>query len=418
MRKGVVHVVGAGLAGLAAAVRLAQSGVKCMVHEAAAHAGGRCRSYFDAALGMRIDNGNHIVLSGNHATLTYLGCIGAGEALRGPDHAVFDFIDLAANERWRLEPSHGPIPWWIFDAQRRIPATKPRDFLAAVRLLWAGGEERVSDRMACEGPLYERLWRPLLLAALNTEPSEASAALAGAVLRESLAKGGRACRPLIAWQGLSEAFVDPAVRFLTEKGSSIHYGERLKSMGFEKHMVAQLNFGHASSEVPNGDGVILAVPPLVASALVPDLQTPVAQRAIVNAHFRVSPPAGQVPVTGVINGTAEWVFCFPQRISVTISAADRLLDVARETLAANLWDEVLAVTGISGALPPWQIIKERRATFAALPNENARRPPCSTQWSNLMLAGDWTQTGLPATIEGAIRSGNSAAERWMEQARV
>src|SRR5215213_7806832 len=239
MREGVVHVIGAGLAGLAAAVRLAQSGVKSIVHEAAAHAGGRCRSYFDAALGMRVDNGNHIVLSGNHATLAYLGCIGTGEALRGPDHAVFDFIDLAANERWRLMPGDGPIPWWIFDAQRRIPATKPRDFLAGMRLLWAGGEERVSDKMACDGPLYERLWRPLLLAALNTEPHEASAALAGAVLRESLVKGGRACRPLVAWQGLSEAFVDPAVRFLTEKGSAIHYGERLKSLIFEKHMVAR-----------------------------------------------------------------------------------------------------------------------------------------------------------------------------------
>jgi hydroxysqualene dehydroxylase len=72
---------------------------------------------------------------------------------------------------------------------------------------------------------------------------------------------------------------------------------------------------------------------------------------------------------------------------------------------------------MSGAIPPWQIIKERRATFAALPSENARRPPCATQWNNLMLAGDWTQTGLPATIEGAIRSGNRAADRWIGQAR-
>jgi hypothetical protein len=137
----------------------------------------------------------------------------------------------------------------------------------------------------------------------------------------------------------------------------------------------------------------------------------------VNAHFRIAPPAGQAPITGVVNGTVEWVFCFPQRISITISAADRLLDVARETLAARLWREVAAVTGLKDALPPWQIIKERRATFAALPSENARRPPCATQWNNLMLAGDWTQTGLPATIEGAIRSGNRAAERWIGQAR-
>ncbi|MGH6873873.1 MAG: FAD-dependent oxidoreductase, partial [Aestuariivirgaceae bacterium] len=83
--RGVVHVVGAGLAGLAAAVRLAQAGVKTVVHEAAAHAGGRCRSYFDPALDMRIDNGNHIVLSGNHATLAYLRNIGAEQSLRGPE---------------------------------------------------------------------------------------------------------------------------------------------------------------------------------------------------------------------------------------------------------------------------------------------------------------------------------------------
>jgi squalene-associated FAD-dependent desaturase len=416
MTTGVVHVVGAGLAGLAAAVRLAQAGVKTAVHEAASHAGGRCRSYFDSTLGMTIDNGNHVVLSGNHATLAYLRTIGADRALRGPKHAAFDFIDLAANERWCLRPGDGPIPWWIFDARRRIPATKARDFLAAAKLLWAAGEQRVSDSMVCSGPLYERLWRPLLLAALNTDPSEASATLAGAVLRESLAKGGRACRPLIATEGLSEAFVDPAVRFLQEKGSSIRYGGRLKSMGFEKQMVAQLNFGDAVIGVSPDDGAILAVPSWVAGSLVPDLETPLEQRAIVNAHFRVAPPAGVAPIIGVVNGTAEWVFSFPQRISITISAADRLLEVARETLAETLWEEVAAVTGIKGDLPPWQIIKERRATFAATPGANAKRPPCATQWNNLVLAGDWTQTGLPATIEGAIRSGNRAAERWIGQA--
>ena len=114
---------------------------------------------------------------------------------------------------------------------------------------------------------------------------------------------------------------------------------------------------------------------------------------------------------GVVNGTVEWIFSFRDRLAVTISAADRLLEVARETLAGNLWREVATVTGIKGQMPPWQIIKERRATFAALPSENAKRPASTTQWANLVLAGDWTQTGLPATIEGAIRSGNRAAER-------
>jgi hydroxysqualene dehydroxylase len=97
-------------------------------------------------------------------------------------------------------------------------------------------------------------------------------------------------------------------------------------------------------------------------------------------------------------------------LSVTISGADRLLDVPRDALAQTLWQEVAKVTGLAATLPPWQIIKERRATFAALPAQDAKRPCAVTAWRNLLLAGDWTATGLPATIEGAIRSGNRAAD--------
>jgi len=152
------------------------------------------------------------------------------------------------------------------------------------------------------------------------------------------------------------------------------------------------------------------VPPIVAADLVPDLKTPSEFRAIVNAHFRLDPPAGLAPIIGVVNGTIEWLFTFADRLSITISAADRLLDVPREMLAQKLWHEVATVAGLPKALPPWQIVRERRATFAATPGENAKRPAASTAWSNLWLAGDWTMTGLPATIEGAIRSGNRAAD--------
>ena len=81
---------------------------------------------------------------------------------------------------------------------------------------------------------------------------------------------------------------------------------------------------------------------------------------------------------------------------------------ARDTM--RIWREVAQIAGIAEPLPPWQIVRERRATFAATPQQNARRPGAATRWSNLALAGDWTATGLPATIEGAIRSGHSAAE--------
>jgi hypothetical protein len=156
--------------------------------------------------------------------------------------------------------------------------------------------------------------------------------------------------------------------------------------------------------------VVMAVPPRAAASLLPGLKTPTEFRAIVNAHFRVAPPAGCPPITGVINGIVEWIFAFPDRLSVTISAADRLLETPREALAAEIWRDVAAVTGVAEAMPAWQIVREKRATFAALPSENDKRPAAMTQWRNLALAGDWTATGLPGTIEGAVRSGNKAAD--------
>ena len=405
-----IHVVGAGLAGLAAAVRLATHGTSVVVHEAAGQAGGRCRSYHDPALDMVIDNGNHLLLSANHAALSFLETIGAGGKLAGPPAAEFAFMDLASGERWTLRINAGRLPWWIFDAKRRVPGTTAGDYLSFARLLYASDEKTICEVVKCAGPLYERLARPLWVAALNTEPNEGSAGLAGAIVRETFVAGGKACRPLIARDGLGAVFIEPALKFLAERNVRVQFGHRLRALEFAGGKVAGLDFGEDKVAIGEGDGVILAVPPVVAADIVPDLTTPSEFRAIVNAHFRLDPPAGLAPIIGIVNGTIEWLFAFPDRLSVTISAADRLLDVPRETLAQKIWEEVATVAGLPKTLPPWQIVRERRATFAATPGENAKRPPARTAWSNLLLAGDWTRTGLPATIEGAIRSGNRAAD--------
>jgi hypothetical protein len=276
--------------------------------------------------------------------------------------------------------------------------------------LWPPRDAAVGDVVACSGQLYDRLLGPLLLAALNTAPPEGSAALAGAVLRETVGAGGRACRPLIARDGLGAAFIAPALDYLGARGVTVGFGRRLRSLELTGPNVAALGFDESVRLQPD-DRVILAVPPVVAAALVPDLPAPSQFRAIVNAHFRVAPPRGTAPICGVVNGTVEWIFAFPDRLSVTISGADRLVDTPRDALARTIWREVATVTqiGDTETLPPWQIVRERRATFAALPAEERKRPGARTAWSNLWLAGDWTATGLPATIEGAIRSGERAA---------
>lgn len=404
-----IHVIGAGLAGLAAALRLAPQGREIFIHEAAPQAGGRCRSYFDATLGMVIDNGNHLLLSGNHAARAFLREVGAEDRLVGPETADFAFIDLANGARWRLRPNDGPIPWWVLSSQRRVPDTRIRDYLAPLALLKAAKGTPIGSVMACKGTLYERLWRPFFLAALNTEPGEAEATLAATLLRETLMKGGRACRPLVAQPGLSAAFIEPALAWLAAQNVQITFKRRLSNMVFAGDRVAQLDFGHESIAVDAADQVVLAVPPVVAVSLVPDVPAPRSFRAIVNAHFKLAPPAGLAPITGIVNGLAEWLFAFPDRLSVTISGADRLLDTPREVLAERIWQDVARVTQVAQPLPTWQIIREIRATFAATPEEEARRPSTRSAFSNLFLAGDWTATGLPATIEGSVRSGFRAA---------
>ena len=407
---GVVHIIGAGLSGLASAVALQGRGLRVVLYEAARFAGGRCRSYFEPSLGISIDNGNHLVLSGNRATRSYLDAIGAADRLSGPAEAGYAFADLKSGERWELRINDGRLPWWIFSKARRVPGTRPGDYLAGMRLLRAKPSDSVADLLG-DSAGYERLWRPLLLAALNTDPLEASAELAGAVLAETLLKGGRACRPLIAGDGLAAAFIDPALASIERRGGRISFDSRLRSLLFDERRLTALDFGEgARVDLGAQDRVVLAVPAPVAGALVPGLETPTQFRAIVNAHFKVDPPPGSRRMLGVINGMCEWLFAFRHRLSVTISAADRLLEVSRAELAQLIWREVASLTGLPPDPPAWQIIKERRATFAGLASQQRKRPQAQTKWPNLVLAGDWTATGLPATIEGAIRSGKRAAD--------
>jgi hypothetical protein len=216
---------------------------------------------------------------------------------------------------------------------------------------------------------------------------------------------------LIAREGLGATMIEPALTALAQRGATVQMGQQLRALHLRDTRVAALDFGGGDSiALGAADAAILAVPPYAAAALVAGLETPDEFRAIVNAHFKIEPAAEQPPILGVLNGTVEWIFAFPGRVSVTISAGDRLVTTAREVLAKTIWSEVARATGLPDQLPPWQIVRERRATFAATPAQDARRPGAQTQWRNLVLAGDWTNTGLPATIEGAIRSGHRAAE--------
>lgn len=405
------HIIGAGLAGLAAAVGLCKAGRDVSLHEGAGHAGGRCRSFFDETLDRRIDNGNHLLLSGNKAALGYLKDIGAEDSLVGPGKAAFPFLDLSTGERWTVEMDKGAIPWWIFSKSRRVPGTRPLDYLKILKLAWAGDEATVAGCLDTGSPLYGKFWEPLAVAVLNTSAEEGAASLLWPVLRETFGRGEAASRPLIAKDGLSESFVDPALKFLLERGVEISFNRRLREFKTTDDKVSGLVFADGEVGLNDGDSVILAVPPAAAANLVPGLKTPVDSRAIVNGHFLLEGETGDISFLGLVGGVSQWLFVRGDMASVTVSAADELAEKNAGDIAARLWAEVAAALDLGDApLGPHRIVKEKRATFAQTPEQVKLRKLLRIPWKNLCLAGDWTDTGLPATIEGTVCSGVKASE--------
>jgi len=411
-----VHVIGAGLAGLAAALSLSTTGRAVTVYEAGSAAGGRCRSYFDRELGLRIDNGNHLLLSGNRAAFAYVDEIGSGCHFDPTTGPRFPFIDLKTNERWVLRPNRGRLPWWTLMNGRRVPGSRLSDYVRMAAITRIRDDTVVADSMR-RGRLYWRLVEPLAIAALNTSPQVGLARMLGAVMRETLMQGGSACVPRFPRGGLSEALVDPAVTTLRHRGTSVLFNHRVGSLQIEAGRVTGLRIGESTIAVAPEDAVILATPPWIAAGLLPELTVPDQFEAILNIHFGGSgtpePSVRESGFVGVLNGVAEWVFVKPDHVSVTVSAANAMVDEPAAQIARRVWPNVHAALGFAedtrDSMPPFRVVKEKRATFIATAAQERRRPHARTPLSNLVLAGDWTATGLPATIEGAIRSGRLAS---------
>ena len=408
-----VHIVGAGVAGLAAAVRLAGTGRKVFLHESSGHGGGRCRSFHDSALDCTIDNGNHLLLSGNRSARAFLEEIGAGDTLMGPRDARFPFVDIATGERWTVRLGSGRVPWWVLQADCRPPGTSVSDFLSIIRLAWARPDATVASLFGQTGAFFTRFLEPLAVAALNTPLDRAAAGPLWQVFRETFAHGGTACRPLIARDGLSDSFVSPALAYLDANNAATCFNRRLRVVATEANHAVRLEFTDGSIDLTRDDTVILAIPPAGLNALLPEIPVPEGNHAIVNVHFKLpQAPAftDESPVLGVLNGIAEWLFLRGRVLSVTVSAADALAEKSAAEIADGVWRDIGRALDISDEIPPYRVVKERRATFSQTPDAMRVRPKTLTGYANLFLAGDWTDTGLPATIESAIRSGHKAAD--------
>jgi hypothetical protein len=212
---------------------------------------------------------------------------------------------------------------------------------------------------------------------------------------------------------LGPDLVEPAVAALARAGARIRFGARLRGLRQAGGRVAALEFGEDAVVLGREDAVVLALPPWEAARVLPGLNVPERHAPILNLHF-ARRGEGPVRFLGLVGGLAQWVLVRPGGVSVTVSAADAAMVEPADALAAIAWREVGAAAqafGLpgdwSGGVPPHRVVKERRAT----PRHGLGRPapPPLVPVPGVVLAGDWTDGALPATIEAAVRSGELAA---------
>ena len=407
-----IYIIGAGLSGLSAAIKLSENNSNCIILEATDHAGGRCRSFNDNLLKTKIDNGNHVILGGNHNTFEYLKRVGTNhDSLTG--FSKYNFVDLKTLEFWKLEPKHLYLPFLLFNSQNRIPGSSIDDYFSILKLPFLNLNQTLGTIVNQDSVFSNRFWEPICTAVLNTTPSQASAKLLWQVLKETLIRGKDSSKLYVINDGLTDTFIQPAINYLFRKGIKISYGSRLTKISFSEHKARTLHLRDRSILLNPHDKIILTLPPAEISRLLPNKVVPEKTNPIVNIHFKLekdNPLPHKNKFLGITNGVSQWVFHKNEVLSVTVSDAKNLVDQDPEIIAKRTWEELLPLFNNQCLrIPKFRVIKERNATIAQTPAQENKRPDCMTVWKNIFLAGDWTNTGLPSTIESAIKSGITAA---------
>ena len=431
-----VAVVGGGFAGLAAAVRLARGGARVTLLERRPFLGGRAYSFTDPASGDVIDNGPHALMGAYTAALDFLAEIGSASKLAFQPRLHVTLADPALGLGAVAAPRvPGPLqaPAALLRYRLLSPGDRLRLLVGAVRLaarpVASLREHTVAAALTMAGQsaaACARFWHPLAIATLNEAPEVAAAAPFAAVLRKAFFAGARAARFAVPRVPLSELYTADAQRALERAGGTVVTGAAVATLALDPGGVEAVVLRDGTRV--EADAVVLAVPVAALLRLLPpalrDVEpfralAGVATSPIVSVHLWLDRAVGWgAPFLGLLGGRAQWLFdCGPatggHRLASVTSGA-RFWDAASddEIAAEVLADATAVLPALRAArVPRTLVVRERHATLSLTPAADAVRPGVETPVANLFLAGDWIQTGLPATIEGAVIAGRAAADR-------
>ncbi|MFZ1978745.1 MAG: hydroxysqualene dehydroxylase HpnE [Bacteroidota bacterium] len=431
-----VLVIGAGVSGLSAAVELVSRGLKVLVCEKAPHAGGRTSSFFDKPTSEWVDNGQHLMMGCYTAARRYLQIIGS-EHLAELQPVLNIPYYRAGSERTELRCLPLPSLLHAGSGLIRFSAIPFRERLLIIsvvkEILFRSNPKELDgisaaqwlSRLNQSHSARKDLWDMLCIGTLNNAPEKVSALIFFRVLKAIFTGVRTNSCFLLPRAPLSRLLIDPALEYIRSHGGEIRTGTVVQKLRIENDRVvsAQLNDGKKIA----AKSIIAAVPWYAVNALTePEIildKSAFCSAPIISIQLWLDRKILNDKFAALIDTSVQWVFDAGvllknqektgQHLSFVISGAESFSKITKTELIDLAWNDLCSVLPASSQakIVHALVIKEKRATFIPAPGLESKRPAAQTRFKNLFLAGDWTDTGFPATIEGAIRSGVKAALR-------
>jgi squalene-associated FAD-dependent desaturase len=416
-------IIGGGLAGLTAASILSSKKFSVTLIESSPKTGGRTYSYVDKETGNEIDNGQHILMGCYKETLSFLKLIGAENNFDYQKNLYLKFLDRNKNE-FQISAAKLFYPFNVLKAildYNRLSRKQKKYFvvfLLKLPLLSKNSLKRVTVKEWLENEnqdlnTIKSFWEILGIGALNTGLEKASALVFYEVLLQIFFKGNFASTIILPKYGLSESIINPATSFLINNNGKIILSETIKEVEIKNRKIVSVKSDKNSYD--KFDYVISAIPLYSLEKIISQKQLSIylelEYSTILNVHIWLKEKTLTEKFYGLLDSPLHWIFVKEKHINIVISNADYLEYKNKNEIYNLVCDELTKYTSIiEDDILKYQIIKEKRATFVPGISSLGKRPNSKTEIKNLFLAGDWINTGLPSTIESAVKSGRLAAE--------
>jgi squalene-associated FAD-dependent desaturase len=416
-------VIGGGIAGLTSAAYLTKQNIKVTLLESSPKLGGRAYSFTEQKSNNVVDNGQHLLMGCYSDTINFLKLIGAKDNFIYQKSLLINFL-TQAGEVVRLKSFTSLYPFNLLIALlnfKAITFTERLSLLKFVIKLPFISHQKLSDKNVRDWLKEEKqsddtiksLWEIIAVGSLNTNVDKASAFMFREILMKIFFNGNFASTIILPKYGLSDAYVNNAKEYIESYGGKIKLSSSVKEFIISDNRIVGIK---TANEVYNDfDYVISAIPFYAFKIIYPELfldeKIEFEYSSILNIHIWLKNNPMKEQFYGLIDSSVHWIFNKGNHINLVISDADYLIDKSSEEVFQMCVEELIKYTEVEESeVFQYKVLKEKRATFIPSIKINFVRPSSRTKIANLFLAGDWTNTGLPSTIESAVKSGRVASE--------